>query len=782
MYTLTLEKAGDSKQVGAKALNLSRMLNAGLPVPRGFVLTSDAYARFISLDKLWDRIKPLLENLDHNNMSDLKQKSREIRELILNSELPDSMKREVKEAYDSLAVSRELKDAGGKALELIRAGRGETFVAVRSSLVSDEISSSFAGQAFNAVNVIGSERLYSAIKFCWSSLFTPEAICYRRSRGISGLPIMAVVIQSMVDSEKSGVAFTADPFTRDISRMVIEGSWGLGESIVSGTVNPDSYILEKDTGEILEKSVNKKFWQYTRDALTGKTIKERVTSSKVDSEALTEQELRKLWELSKRVEETIGRPQDIEWSIARNRIYLLQARPITTLNNGNEAPAQVEIPDSQPLLRGIPASPGSVRGAVKIIADSNELDRVGQGDILVVKKASSDYTPLLKRISGLVLDTGGRTSSMATISREFCIPCLVGTENATEVLRDGQEIILDASNGGIYQPVPQPEANPGAQPNGTAENPLSSPAPSGPTIQENHPALGEDITATEVRLNLPFPELDEASARLCDGVGILKAERMLTSEGRNPLETAKTNPEELIQLIADKIGSLARLLYSKPLCYRSLDFTTEEARDLDNEAETPGEANPLLGWRGIRRSLDRPEIFKCELKALKRLDQQGIKNLVLLLPFISRVQELREVKSLIDFPLKLGITIDTPSSALNVGDFCSEGISHVVINLGTLSQLVLGLDRENPEVSKLYSETDPSVFRLMRHIVNECKSHNVDVSVFSDVSLNQELIEKLIGLGIKSISVDRNSLEELKTQIARTEKKLLLEKIRTPQP
>lgn len=775
MYTLTLENAEDSKRVGSKALNLARVIKAGLPVPRGFVLTSDAYARFISLDKLWDRVKGILEGLDPENIRELKQKSREIRSLILNSEIPDGMRREIKEAYDGLAVSREVKDAGGKALDFIRAGRGESFVAVRSSIVTDETSNSFAGQTFNMVNVIGSGSLFNSIKLCWAGLFSPDAIYYRKSRGISDFPLMAVVIQTMIDPEKSGTIFTADPATRDITRMVIEGSWGLGESIVSGIVNPDEYIISKETGEVLEKTVNKKLWQYTRDALTGKTIKERVTSSRVEANVLADNEIKQLWDLSKRVEETTGRPQDIEWSIARNRLYLLQARPITTLNRAPvQAPAE-EIPESQaPLLNGITASPGFVRGNVRIIADSNELERVEPGDILVVKNANPDYTTLMKRVSGLVLDTGGRNSYMATISREFGLPCLVGTENATTILRDGQEIILDAMNGRIYQPVPQPETQIEPQLNALEKETQGS------LVQENHPALGKSITATEVKLNLALPELDENTAKLCDGIGILRAERMLTSEGRNPFAMAKSNPEELVQLISSKIGGLAKLLYPKPVCYRSLDLSTEEARDLEGEDDTPREANPLLGWRGIRRSLDQPDIFKCEIEALKSLNQEGLNNIILLLPFISTLQEFRSVKSIIGFPLKLGIVIDTPSSALSIGDFCREGIIHASINLGSLAQLTLGVDRENPEISRLYSETNPAVLRLVRHIVSECKKHNVKVSVFSDANLSPELIEKLIGLGIRSISVDKAFLEGMKTDIARTERKLLLEKLRSP--
>ncbi len=302
----------------------------------------------------------------------------------------------------------------------------------------------------------------------------------------------------------------------------------------------------------------------------------------------------------------------------------------------------------------------------------------------------------------------------------------------------------------------------------------------GSLVPENHPALGESITATEVKLNLALPELDENTAKLCDGIGILKAERLLTSEGRNPFAMAKSNPEELVQLISSKIGGLAKLLYPKPLCYRSLDLSTDEARDLKGEDETPREPNPLLGWKGMRRSLDQPWVFRCEIEALKNLNQEGLNNIILLLPFISTLQEFKAVKSLIGFPMKLGIVIDTPSSALSIGDFCREGIIHASINLGNLAQLTLGVDRENPEISRLYSETDPAVLRLVRHVVSECKKRNIEVSVFSDANLSSELIEKLIGLGIRSISVDKAFLEGIKADIAKTEKKLLLEKLRSP--
>lgn len=770
LYTAKIEGIGsESRDVGGKAKNLGEMVKAGLPVPPGFVVTTEAYVKFMKANKLPERIGEILGNLDVDDVQALQDGSREIKELILNSQIPDYIEKPIKESYEDLSIGKEAKEVGGVALDMIKAGRDRVLVAVRSSASAEDLpGASFAGQMKSILNVSGIGAVLSAVKECWASLFTPRAIFYRKNKGFNKIPKMGVIVQKMIESEKSGVMFTADPATNDTTKVLIEGSWGLGEAVVAGLVTPDEYEMDKTTGEVLMERVHNKLWMIRRDPSTGKTVKESVPREKQKQGVLSGDEINKLWELARKVEDHYkGQPQDIEWCIERGRIYLVQTRPITTLGEGVSEASTEEAGDI--IIEGLSASPGIVKGKVRIIAGPEEIGKIEEGDIMVTKTTNPDYVPIMRKAKAIITDSGGRTSHAAIVSRELGIPCIVGAEDATTKLKDGQEVTVDATSGKVYE---------GLRDIGKEQAEVSMPG--GPEIPSS--AL-DKFTATEIKVNLAFPEMAKKAVDKCDGVGLLRAEHMLTESGKHPIYLSRENPEELIGIIKKSLREIARVFHPKPVWYRTLDARTDEFRSLEGGEEEPQEDNPMLGWHGIRRSLDEPDVFKCELEAIKRLRGEGLDNILVMLPFVSSVEEVRAAKEIISSVfqgegLGVGIMVETPAAALVVEELCKEGIDFISIGSNDLTQLVLGVDRNNANISKLYSEFHPAVVKLIRDVVKTCKGFGVKSSICGEAGSDPRMAEILVEVGIDSISSELDSLDKIKLTVARTERKLLLDRVR----
>ncbi|NIO22602.1 MAG: hypothetical protein GTN38_01060 [Candidatus Aenigmarchaeota archaeon] len=722
MYVKALDRIEKTdRTAGEKALTLSGMLREKLPVPPGFVINSEGFALFLKRNRLEEKISDLLSGLDVDDYRRLSEVSNEIKNLFENSEVPESLRKEVSEAYESLFVSREAKEVGGAALDFIKAGRDQTNVSVRPSPMTSP-DSPFAGHMESVLNVQGFESLIESVKFCWSSLFTPQAIYYRKKKGFSDLPLAGLVIQRMINSEKSGSAFTDD------SKVFVEGTWGLGNAISNGIVLPDVYVLERETGNELENRIGKKTWTYTRDPVSGRTKKEAVLREKVNEQLLDREEIKSVFEMHAKVSSLYTQSQVIEWAMERNKFYILQTRPLPA--KGTEGREEIE---KEPLAEGLNVSHGSVKGGIRIISNTSDFERIEEGDLLATKILSPELFPFFGKIGGIISDYGGFTSNLSFLCREFGIPCVTGVD--TSSLNDGQ--VLNVINGKLY----------------TTEEPAGT--------------EGEGITATEIKVNLDFSKEFDLE-REVDGVGLLKPEDLFA--GRDPFSLSKTNPEELVEMFY-RIGSFAKKFYPKTVWYRSFSVRSDE---IEGEWR---ERNPLLGWRGIRRSLEEPEILKCEVEAIRRLYSQGLNNIGIILSFVSSVEEFRMAKSLVPFSLKLGIEICTPSSALDIESFCREGVNNVMINLPELTQLTLGVDRTNVKVSSIYSESSPSVMKLIGKIVRTCKNHNVEVSVSLE-RFDPDVIERLIRIGVNSISLDPEFVQTGKNLISRMERKILLDNLR----
>ncbi len=733
---------------GGKGANLGELASAGMPVPPGFVVTVNAYYSFLEQTGLKDRIMEILGNCNVDDNEELNRASKEIRELIANAAVPKELADEIMSGYRRLS-------------ELC--GENEVPVAVRSSATAEDLpDASFAGQQETFLNVRGSE-LVERVRSCWSSLFTPRAIFYRESKGFQHEKVgIAVVVQKMVNAEKAGVMFTAHPSTGERDKIVIEAAFGLGESVVSGAVTPDHYEVEKSTGRVIKMEVGVKATKLVRDE-NGNTAEVRLDAEEARRQVLSEEEIRQLAELGRRVEEHFGSPQDIEWAFEDGRLYLLQSRAITVLY-GEEKEAESQEEPSEVLVKGLGASPGVGSGKVKVILSLEELDKIQQGDVLVTTMTNPDMVPAMKRASAIVTDEGGMTCHAAIISRELGIPCVVGTGNATEVLRDNMEVTVDGARGVVYR--------------GAAKKKEEQ-------VQVTQVA-SKPVTATEIKVNISIPEIAEKVAPLADGVGLLRVEHMILGIGEHPMKFIREGrEEELVEKIAEGVRKVAQAFYPKPVWYRTLDAPTDEFRSLEGGEEEPHEHNPMLGWRGVRRAIDEPELMQAEFRAIKRLVEEGYTNIGVMIPLVQHPEELRKAKEIArevglepHRDVKFGIMVEIPAAALVIEEFIREGIDFISFGTNDLTQYTLAVDRNNERVARLYSEKHPAVLKLIEMVIRACRKHGVETSICGQAGSDPEIARRLVEFGITSISANPDAVDRIREIVARTELRLLLDSVR----
>ncbi len=758
-------KDSDLQKIGGKGFSLAKMFKAGFPVPEAYFVTTDAYYRFLDYNGLRQRILERIKRIDFSDVKSLQEASNEIRTWIINSQVPTDVKDEIIDAYRKLSKGELSKvDVG-----MVNTYKEDLFVAVRSSAVTEDIGkASAAGQQETYLNIKGSLNVVEAVKKCWASMFTPRAIYYRNQKNLPQDAGISVVVQKMVNSEKSGVMFTLNPVNpAETNVITIEAVWGLGETIVQGEVTPDHYVVDKETGKIIEKKIGKKIWERIRDEF-GKTVKREVPDDRKEAQVLTDDEIVSVAAYGKKIEEFYGRPQDIEFAVERGKIYIVQARPVTFLAEDLERKEGIksEKHEHKILLRGMPVSPGVAVGRVKVIHDLSELDKIEEGDILVTEMTTPDYVPAMEKSAAIITDRGGATCHAAIVSRELGIPCVVGTEKATEVLKDGMIVTVDAVHGVIYEGKVEEEEEK-TNKTETVQTVVSS---------------AKIITATKVKVNLAFPEkATKEIAEKSDGVGLLRLEHMLTKAGKHPIEYIRRGEtEELIKILEEGIGKVASVFYPKPVWVRSLDARTDEFRHMEGGENEPEEDNPMLGWHGIRRSIEQTEILEAEFTAIKHLHEQGLTNVAVMLPFIISVEELRKAKEIakkVGLPktVKIGIMVETPAASLTIEDFCEEGIDFVSFGTNDLTQLTLGVDRNNEHLTKIFDPFHGAVLKQIKYVIDVCREYGVETSICGEAGSNPEMAEILVDFGISSISANIDALDIIRETVARREQQIVLE-------
>ena len=761
--------------VGGKNASLGEMIHAGLPVPFGFAVTAHSYERYIVEKRISEQIYQIIKETV-TNPNDPKQydtASKKIRELMEKTPMPKDIELAIRNAYTELNKRFALKD---------------TFVAVRSSATAEDLpDASFAGQQETYLNVKGPDELIEKVIKCWSSLFTPRAIFYRNEKGFPHEKVfISVGVQKMVNSRAAGVMFTINPVTGNREEIVIEGNFGLGETVVSGAVNPDDFVLDKDTLKIKERRIARKTVKFIRDLKTGKTIHQDIPEAEQKIVCVSDNELNRLGELAKRIEKHYGKPMDIEWAIDQDIPYpdnmmLVQARPETVWGSKTmETQKQEEgkAPEALKIaVRGISAGRrGYGMGKAKIVLNPDDALRdMHKGDILVTDMTNPDFVPFMKMASAIVTDKGGITSHAAIVSRELNIPCVVGTEIATQVMKKDQEYTVDSRNGIIYEGIM-------AQ--------VTQPANNGASVvmQEAAP-----VTATKIYMNLGTPEMIETYKNLpFEGIGLMRTEFILASAiGEHPMQFVENNEgQKFVDKLADAVASVARTIQPKPVVVRLSDFKTNEYRDLKGGAKYEiVEENPMLGWRGCSRYISKWYIqaFRLECQAIKKCRSEwGLKNVYVMLPMVRTLWEAKQVLQTMkeeglernkDF--KIWFMAETPSIAIMADEF-SKLVDGFSIGSNDMTQGVLMIDRDSERLGQMgyFDERDPAVKRIISHLIKVAHENGCTVSICGEGPSNlPEFAEFLVRAGIDSISVNNDAVVATRKNIASVEQKIILERL-----
>ncbi|PSP87186.1 phosphoenolpyruvate synthase [Halobacteriales archaeon QS_4_69_34] len=776
MAVLWLDGVGatDIGAVGGKGASLGELTAAGLPVPPGFVVAAGTYRSFIEETGIDEALFEAVE-IDPEDSAALAEAESRAKELILGTEMPAELREEIHDAYVTLDDGDGGAPGNGEPA-------GEAFVAVRSSATAEDLpDASFAGQQETFLNVTGTD-LIERVKECWASLFTQRAIYYREQQGFAHRDVdIAVVVQRMVDAEKSGVMFTSHPSTGD-PRIIIEAAWGLGEAVVAGEVSPDNYVIERESGEVVEATVAEKKTMHVKDEATGETVSREVPEDEREAQVLDDGEIDRLAELGERVEGHYGEPQDVEWAIFGGEVYMLQSRPITTISGSPDGQAGVAdgsgIVETNGadgaaangegvLFTGLGASPGVAAGAVRVVRQLDQLDKVGQGDIIVTEMTTPDMVPAMKRAAGIVTDEGGMTSHAAIVSRELGVPAVVGCGNATTALADDQFVTIDGDRGSIRE----------GRADGEERDAVAEVRPQAPV---------KPMTATEVKVNVSIAAAAErAAATGADGVGLLRLEHMILSTGKTPEKyIADHGAAAYVEEIVDGVRRVADEFYPRPVRARTLDAPTDEFRQLEGGEDEPDEHNPMLGYRGIRRSLDRPDVFEHELSAFRELYGMGYDNVEVMLPLVNDVEDVIRARNLMESAgidpdrRSWGVMIETPASALCVDAMAEAGIDFASFGTNDLTQYTLAVDRNNEQVADRFDELHPAVLELIGATIETCREHGIETSICGQAGSKPRMVQFLVDTGVSSISANIDAVRDVQHEVKRTEQKLILDTVR----
>jgi pyruvate,water dikinase len=702
--------------VGGKNASLGEMISAGMPVPPGFAITAFSYEKFIEQTRIAEKIYKIITDTV-TDLTDPKQydaASKKIRELIEKSPMPKEIENAVKSAYKELNKRLNLKDA---------------FVAVRSSATAEDLpDASFAGQQETYLNVKGIDDLLDKVVKCWSSLFTPRAIFYRNEKGFAHEKVfISVGVQKMVNSRTAGVMFTINPVTGDNDEIVIEGNFGLGETVVSGIVNPDTIMVDKKTVKVKSVRLARKTIMYVRDPNTGKTVHLDVPEEQQKAPCLGDEEILKLAEHARLIEQHYGKSMDIEWAIDKDlpfprNIFIVQARPETVWSGktmetsiGKEEGRHED--ELKVVVKGLPAGKrGYGIGVAKVVLTPDEAGKqMTKGDVLVTDMTNPDFVPFMKMASAIVTDKGGVTSHAAIVSRELAIPCVVGTETATKVMFTGKQYTVDSRNGIVYEGILADAAQPAQQGNAGKAEFMTT-------------AVSVPVTATKVYMNLGVPDkINDYQNLPFEGIGLMRTEFILASYiGEHPMHFVETGESQrFVDKLSEGISAVARVIQPRPVVVRFSDFKTNEYRELKGgEKYEIVEANPMLGWRGCSRYISKwyEKAFRLECQAIKKCRTEwGLKNVWVMLPMVRTVWEAKKCFEIMreeglerskDF--KVWFMAETPSIAIMADEF-SKLVDGFSIGSNDMTQGILMIDRDSERLGAMgyFDERDPAVKRII---------------------------------------------------------------------
>jgi pyruvate,water dikinase len=785
----------DIQKVGGKNSSLGEMLRhlteKGIRVPEGFAITTKAFRRFVENGDLDKIVSELATGVDPDNPTDVAERGARIRAAFLEAEFPENLRREI--AYGYWELGRRL-------------GMRNPSVAIRSSATSEDLDgASFAGQHETILNVSGETAIFKAIKQCFASLFTDRAIAYRAHKGFDQLDnALSVGVQRMVRSDLScsGVMFTLDTESGFDKVVYITGSWGLGEMIVQGAVNPDQFYVFKPTlgkveDPIIEKKLGSKqhklIYSSKGSGMMGVEVPERDRQRFV----LDDDEILNLAKWAVTIEKHYKKPMDIEWAKdgVTGELYIVQARPETVHAAKSQKVLETYVleGDGKVLISGEAVGHKIGAGEVNVLDSAFEISEFKKGQVLVTDKTDPDWEPIMRIASAIVTDRGGRTCHAAIVSRELGIPCIIGTGNGTKVLSDGQKVTVDTSNGEgrVYEGIMKFRID--------------------RTDISNLPS-----TRTKIMMNVAVPEHAFQQGQIpCDGVGLARLEFVIASHvGIHPMalldfeklkERAKDEEavaavvaeiEERTQGYEDKVayfldklawgvGKIAATFYPREVIVRMSDFKTNEYASLvGGKLYEPVEFNPMIGWRGASRYYDErfKPAFVLECRALKRVrDKKGLSNVKVMIPFCRTPEEGRKViEVMAEAGLKQGenelevyVMCEIPSNVILAEEF-AEVFDGFSIGSNDLTQLTLGLDRDSELVAHLYDERNPAVKSLVASVIKTAKAKGRKIGICGQAPSDfPEFAEFLVECGIDSMSLNPDSVIATRILVAEKEKKVL---------
>ncbi|MBS1730925.1 MAG: phosphoenolpyruvate synthase [Bacteroidetes bacterium] len=800
-YILPLDQVGinDIDRVGGKNASLGEMLqnlsSLGIRIPNGFVITVAAYKKFIEFNGLEDTIKKIINAIDYQNIESLRRGGLQVRQLLKNSHFPKDLSEMIIDAYTGLSGNYQ---------------QDTTDVAVRSSATAEDLpDASFAGQQETYLNVRGPASLIDCVRNCFASLFTDRAISYRQSFGYDHFSIgLSVCVQKMVRSDlgASGVAFSIDTESGFKDAVVINGSYGLGEMIVQGSVSPDEYIvykplLKEGYAALIEKKmgVKDKMMIYSdagdervRIIPTEKGFQNRFCLK--DSTAL------ELASWVVKIEEYYTRikgkwtPMDVEWAIdgLSKELFIVQARPETIHSQKETGEVSgYKISDEnrgdKVILNGIAVGDKIAGGKVNILFSLDKRVIEGHefqaGDVLVTDMTDPDWEPIMKKASAIVTNKGGRTCHAAIVARELGVPAIVGCGNATELLHDLQEVTVSCAEGEtgmVYEGIIAFEKetfNVKDLPEIKTQLMLNVASPS-MSFQFSHlPNKGVGLAREEFIIN-NYIQVHPLALMQHESLG----DEELSKEIKNKTAGFDNEEDFFINKLSYGIAKIAASFYPNKVIVRFSDFKSNEYFNLlGGKYFEPEEENPMIGWRGASRyySEKYKPAFGMECKGIKKVrEEMGLKNVVVMVPFCRTVDELIKVQEVMkEFGLERGkdglevfLMAEIPSNVILAEDFCKH-IDGFSIGSNDLTQLTLGLDRDSSLVAHIYDERNPAVKRMISNLIDTAKKNNVKVGIcgqgpsdFPDFA--QFLVEK----GIDSISVTPDSIIKTIKAIAEIEK------------
>lgn len=766
-------RRADVGLVGGKSSSLGELTSSvDVPVPYGYATTANAYRYFMEKTGQNKKIHKMLQELqDVEDSVELHEVCTKIRESICSATMPEDLAEQIGKAYEELAE---------------KVGEKNPFVAVRSSATAEDLpDASFAGQQDTYLNVTGRDMVIRKVKECYASTFTDRAVYYRAKKNFDHENVaLSAAVQMMADAKAAGVMFTVNLATGADDSIMIEGSWGLGEYIVQGTVTPDNFVVDKDSLTITSRRINEKSIELLRKE--GGDVEERkVEPERAKAQVISDEQIAQLADYAKRIEKHYGCYMDMEWAVDhKDRLWILQARPETVWSKKNKEKKSEEetvmTTDHNVLVKGLPASPGMAAGKCHVITDPKDIDTFKEGEVLVTTMTSPDWVPAMKKAVAIVTDAGGMTCHASIVSRELGIPCVVGTKSrsveATGVLKTGQDITIDARNGIIYDGIVADlvkKGTPAAQAAGTAA-----------VAAEYFPPTG-----TRVLMNLGDPDLADKYASLpCDGIGLMREEFIWTTFiHEHPLYLIETGrPEKVVDMLAEGISKVCRALAPRPVVLRFSDFKSGEYRNLKGgDKYEPEEPADLLGWRGASRYYDPKytDAFRLELKAVRKVrEEYGLKNLNCMIPFCRTVDEAEKVTAIMreeglergpDF--KLLLMAEIPANIL-LADRFNKFVDGYSIGSNDLTMLILGCDRNNDTVASLFDERNLAIKRAIRHLIKVAHRDGKTVSICGQApSVYPDFTEFLVKSGIDYVSVNPDMVKSTRLNVARIEQRLMLD-------